>query len=148
MLPRHQRNTREGAARNISRHYDLSNELFALFLDETMTYSSAVFGPGDDLAAAQGRKYDAICELARVDVETHVLEIGTGWGGFAVHAARTRGCRVTTATISREQEQRARRRIAEAGLADRIDAVYRDYRELEGLYDRLVSIEMFEAVGE
>ena len=99
--PRHERNTLDGAVRNISHHYDLSNELFALFLDETMTYSCAVFEPGDSLERAQRRKFDAICDLAEIGPRHHVLEIGTGWGGMAIHAAARCGCRVTTATISR-----------------------------------------------
>jgi|tagenome__1003787_1003787.scaffolds.fasta_scaffold20893939_2 cyclopropane-fatty-acyl-phospholipid synthase len=146
--PRHEQNTTEGAARNVSRHYDLSNELFALFLDETMAYSCAVFGPGDDLAAAQRRKYDAICDLARISPGDHVLEIGTGWAGFAIHAAAMRGCRVTTATISRRQLELARARVAEAGLDDRVEVILRDYRQIAGTYECVVSIEMLEAVGE
>jgi cyclopropane-fatty-acyl-phospholipid synthase len=145
--PLHEANSRDGAVRNISRHYDLSNELFGLFLDETMTYSCAVWEPGDDLAAAQRRKYQAVAELARLKPGMHVLEIGTGWGGMAMHAAQL-GCTVTSATISRQQHDLAERRIAEAGLHDRIDVVLSDYRDLEGRYDAIVSIEMFEAVGE
>ncbi len=147
-LPAHEENTLSGAARNISRHYDLSNELFALFLDETMTYSCAVFEPGDTLETAQRRKYEALAELADVRPGHDVLEIGTGWGGMAMHLAATRGCRVTSATISQAQAALARERIAAAGLDDLIEVVLCDYREIEGTYDRIVSVEMFEAVGE
>ena len=147
-LPAHEENTLSGAARNISRHYDLSNELFALFLDETMTYSCAVFEPGDTLETAQRRKYEALAELADVRPGHDVLEIGTGWGGMAMHLAATRGCRVTSATISQAQAALARERIAAAGLDGLIEVVLCDYREIEGTYDRIVSVEMFEAVGE
>jgi cyclopropane-fatty-acyl-phospholipid synthase len=147
-LPAHERNTVAGAARNISRHYDLSNDMFALFLDRTMTYSAAVFEPGDTLEAAQIRKYDRLCGLVELAPSDHLLEIGTGWGAFAVHAASTYGCRVTTATISRAQADLARRRVAEAGLQDRVDVVLSDYREIGGRFSKIVSIEMLEAVGE
>lgn len=147
-LPTAERNTMSGAARNISRHYDLSNDLFALFLDETMTYSCAVFEPGDSLEQAQRRKLERMCELVDLRAADHLLEIGTGWGSLAIHAAATRGCRVTTATLSAAQLELAQQRIADAGLADRIDVVLRDYRELEGTYSNIISIEMFEAVGE
>jgi cyclopropane-fatty-acyl-phospholipid synthase len=147
-LPADEDNTPEGAARNIARHYDLSNELFALFLDETMTYSCAIFEPGDTLETAQRRKYEALAELADVGPGHHVLEIGTGWGGMAIHLATTRGCRVTSATISQAQAQLARERIATAGVGGLVEVVLRDYREIEGTYDRIVSVEMFEAVGE
>ncbi len=147
-LPSSERNTPQGAAANISRHYDLSNELFALFLDETMTYSCAVFERGDTLEQAQRRKYEALADMVGVEPGHHLLEIGAGWGGMAIHAATTRGCRVTTATISREQRDLARERIMASGLADRVEVVLCDYRDLAGSYDRIVSIEMFEAVGE
>jgi cyclopropane-fatty-acyl-phospholipid synthase len=147
-LPAEERNTVAGAARNIARHYDLSNDLFALFLDPTMTYSAAVFEPGDTLEAAQIRKYEALCRMAGLGPDDHVLEIGTGWGGFAVHAAAAHGCRVTTATISHAQASLARERVAAAGLSDRVDVVLRDYRGLRGRYAKIVSIEMLEAVGE
>jgi cyclopropane-fatty-acyl-phospholipid synthase len=146
--PHVDRNTVEGAARNIARHYDLSNELFALFLDPTMTYSAAEFAPGDTLERAQVRKYETLCRMIDIGPSDHVLEIGTGWGGFAIHAASTRGCHVTTATISEAQAALARERVAAAGLADRVDVVLRDYRELDGGYPKIVSIEMLEAVGE
>jgi cyclopropane-fatty-acyl-phospholipid synthase len=146
--PSAERNTIAGAFRNIARHYDLSNDLFALFLDPTLTYSAAVFEPGDTLEQAQTRKYETLCRLIDIGQADHVLEIGTGWGGFAIHAASTRGCRVTTATISPAQARLARERVAAAGLADRVDVVLRDYRELEGRHPKIVSIEMLEAVGE
>jgi len=136
-----------GARENISRHYDLSNELFAQFLDETMTYSSALFEPGDSLADAQRRKLDAILDLAEVGAGSRVLEIGTGWGSLAIRAAQ-RGATVTTVTISTEQQELARERIAAAGVADRVDVQLRDYRDADGRYDAAVSIEMIEAVGE
>jgi cyclopropane-fatty-acyl-phospholipid synthase len=147
-IPAEERNTVAGAARNIARHYDLSNDLFALFLDPTMTYSAAVFEPGDTLEAAQIRKYEALCRMAGLGPADDVLEIGTGWGGFAMHAASIHGCRVTTATISQAQASLARERVAAAGLSDRVEVVLRDYRALEGRYSRIVSIEMLEAVGE
>jgi cyclopropane-fatty-acyl-phospholipid synthase len=145
--PEHEENTPENSPGNIARHYDLSNELFESFLDETMTYSSAWFEDGDDLAAAQRRKIDGILDLARVRPGMHVLEIGSGWGGFALHAAAELGCRVTTITISKAQHDLATQRVRDAGLADRVSIELRDYRELSGTYDAIVSIEMLEAVG-
>jgi len=147
-LPADEENTPEGAARNIARHYDLSNDLFALFLDETMTYSCAIFEPGDTLETAQRRKYESLAQLADIAPGHRVLEIGTGWGGMAIHLATTRGCRVTSATISHAQASLARERIDAAGAGDLVEVVLRDYRELEGAFDRIVSVEMFEAVGE
>ena len=146
--PRAERNTIRGASGNIRRHYDLSNELFSLFLDETMTYSCAIFTPGDSLAEAQSRKYRAMADLAGVRPGDRVLEIGTGWGGMAIHLASVFGCRVTTVTVSEEQAMLARRRVALAGVGDLVDVRLCDYREVDGRYDRIVSIEMFEAVGE
>jgi cyclopropane-fatty-acyl-phospholipid synthase len=129
-------------------HYDLGNEFFRTFLDESMTYSSAYFvRPGMPLAEAQSAKYDRLCRALRLRPTDHVLEIGTGWGGFAIHATRAYGCRVTTITISREQHALATERVAAAGLADRIDVQLRDYRDAHGTYDKIVSIEMLEAVG-
>ena len=148
-LPSNEANTVHGARRNIARHYDLSNELFALFLDETMTYSSAVFEtPDQPLAEAQRTKYRRMAERAGLRSGQHVLEIGTGWGGFALYAAGELGCRVTTVTVSRAQHDLAVERIRLAGLADRVDVQLRDYREVQGRYDAIVSIEMLEAVGE
>ena len=145
--PREEANTVEGSRENIHRHYDLSNELFALFLDETMSYSSAWFAAGsDDLADAQRRKIDGILDLAGVRAGQHILEIGTGWGGLATRAAQ-RGARVTTLTISAEQARLAEQRLRRAGVADRVQVLLRDYREAQGSYDAVVSVEMIEAVG-
>ena len=141
-------NSRAAAHRNIADHYDLSNDFFALFLDPSMMYSCAMWTqPGLSLAAAQREKNDALCRKLRLAEGDHVLEIGTGWGGWALHAAATRGCRVTTVTLSREQCELARKRIFEAGLAERVRVELRDYRDIGGRYDKLVSIEMMEAIG-
>lgn len=140
-------NSVEGSRENIHRHYDLSNDLFALFLDDTMSYSAGWFADGsDDLVLAQQRKIDGILDMADVEAGMHVLEIGTGWGGLATRAAQ-RGARVTTLTISAEQKELAERRLAEAGVADRVQVLLRDYREARGSYDAVVSVEMIEAVG-
>ncbi|MFZ0185576.1 MAG: cyclopropane-fatty-acyl-phospholipid synthase family protein [Streptosporangiaceae bacterium] len=148
--------TRDGARRNIGRHYDLSSELFALFLDETMTYSSALFttqedgtllAAGHQLADGQRRKIDALLDRAGAGPGCQLLEVGTGWGELAIRAAR-RGASVVTVTISREQQALAARRVAEAGLADRIRVELRDYRDVEGTFDAICSCEMIEAVGE
>jgi cyclopropane-fatty-acyl-phospholipid synthase len=142
------RNTRAGSRANIAAHYDLGNDFYALFLDETMTYSCAVFErPQMTLAEAQTAKYDRLCRKLALSPEDHVLEIGTGWGGFAIHAAQVYGCRVTTTTISHEQSEHARERIQAAVLADRVEVLEADYRDLTGRYDKLVSIEMIEAIG-
>ena len=142
------RNTRGNARRNISAHYDLGNDFFGLWLDESLTYSSAVFATsGQSLADAQRNKYRLVAEGAAIGAGEHVLEIGTGWGGFAIYAARELGCRVTSITISREQHDLARARVRAAGLEDRIDVQLRDYRDITGTYDAVVSIEMLEAVG-
>jgi cyclopropane-fatty-acyl-phospholipid synthase len=147
-LTRVPRNTRMGARRNIAAHYDLGNELFALFLDETMTYSCGVFeGPETSLREAQESKLDLICRKLRLDPDDHLLEIGSGWGSLALHAAGNYGCRVTTATLSREQHELATARVRDAGLDDRVKVVLRDYRDLRGLHSKLASIEMIEAVG-
>ncbi|MEM8945059.1 MAG: cyclopropane-fatty-acyl-phospholipid synthase family protein [Planctomycetota bacterium] len=142
------RNNKSGSRRNIARHYDLSNELFAAFLDPTMTYSCGIF-PSDDatLEAASIEKYDRICQKLSLGENDRVVEIGCGWGGFAEHAAYNYGCRVTGITISREQLEFARERIDRAGLASRVELKLCDYRDLEGTFDKLVSIEMIEAVG-
>ncbi|HEX6780848.1 MAG TPA: cyclopropane-fatty-acyl-phospholipid synthase family protein [Solirubrobacterales bacterium] len=141
-------NTRTGARRNIAAHYDLGNDLFAAFLDERMMYSCAYF-PDDttSLEGAQLAKLDRICDRLRLGPDNHLLEIGTGWGGMAIHAARRSGCRVTTTTISLEQHELATERVREAGLEDQVTVLLQDYRDLEGRYDRLVSVEMIEAVG-
>ncbi|MFB7241480.1 SAM-dependent methyltransferase [Streptomyces populi] len=146
-----QRNTPTGARDNISHHYDLSNDLFALFLDDTLSYSSALFqsfpASWPLLAAAQHRKIDRLLDLAEVGPGTRLLEIGTGWGELAIRAA-ARGARVTTLTLSREQQALARERVSEAGLDGRVDIELCDYREATGTYDAVVSVEMVEAVGE
>jgi cyclopropane-fatty-acyl-phospholipid synthase len=141
------RNSRAGSRRNIHAHYDLGNAFYGAWLDGTMTYSSGL-EVGEDLEAAQYRKYAAIAAAADLSPHHHVLEIGCGWGGFAEYAARHIGCRVTALTISREQFDYATARIAAAGLSDRVTIKFCDYRDEAGTYDRVVSIEMFEAVGE
>ena len=144
--PANERQTRAQARDNVRRHYDLSNDLFASFLDETLSYSSALFEEGDDLATAQRRKIDAILDLAKVRPGCTVLEIGTGWGELAIQAAR-RGAQVTSITLSSEQRDLALRRVADAGLSDRVRILLCDYREVTGRYDSIVSVEMIEAVG-
>jgi cyclopropane-fatty-acyl-phospholipid synthase len=142
------RNTSSGSRRNIEAHYDLGNDFFSLFLDETKAYSCAVFPqPQSTLYEASVAKFDHICRKLALSADDHVLEIGSGWGGFAIHAARKYGCRVTTTTISRKQYDYTRQQVAVAGHADRITVLYEDYRVLKGSYDKLVSIEMIEAVG-
>lgn len=141
-------NTLDRAKRNIVAHYDLSNELYALFLDSTMMYSAALFEREDeDLEVAQLRKLDRLCRELDLRAGEHLVEIGSGWGGLAVHAARHHGVRVTTTTISRQQYAYAVERVRREGLEDRITVLERDYRFLEGTYDKLVSVEMIEAVG-
>lgn len=143
------RNTRLGSKRNIHAHYDLGNAFYETWLDRSMTYSSAIFDSGDnDLESAQRRKYQRIAEATGIKPEHRVLEIGCGWGGFAEYAAREIGCHVTGLTISQEQYDFARKRVQDAGLSDRVSIELRDYRDEVGSYDRIVSIEMFEAVGE
>jgi cyclopropane-fatty-acyl-phospholipid synthase len=146
------RNSRAGSARNIAAHYDLGNELYQLMLDDTMAYSCGIFPRADStLAEASTEKFDAACRKLDLRPGDHVLEIGTGWGGFAIHAAQRYGCRVTTTTISKQQHDFAVRKIAELGLSSRITVLLSDYRELKGElngeFDKLVSIEMVEAVG-
>ena len=142
------RNTRRGSRDNIAAHYDLGNEFFRTFLDDNLMYSSAIFAtPDETLEAASARKLERICRKLALSASDRVIEIGSGWGGFALHAARNHGCRVTTATISREQYELARERVHVAGLSDRVDVVLEDYRDLSGRYDKLVSIEMVEAIG-
>jgi cyclopropane-fatty-acyl-phospholipid synthase len=144
-----QSNTKRQARRNISYHYDLGNDFYGLWLDETMTYSSALFDQGQQsLEAAQRRKYEALVDQMGAKPGDHVLEIGCGWGGFAEYAARERGLKVTGLTISKEQLAFARERIARAGLEDRVALKLQDYRDETGAYDGVASIEMFEAVGE
>jgi len=140
--------TRAIARRNISEHYDLSNDFFSLFLDPSMMYSAARWSrPGMTLEEAQGEKNERLCQLLRLSPDDHVLEIGTGWGGWAVHAAKTHGCRVTTVTLSRQQFDYATQRVARAGLADRVSVDLKDFRDIGGVYDKVVSIEMLEAIG-
>jgi cyclopropane-fatty-acyl-phospholipid synthase len=142
-------NTRSGSRRNISAHYDLGNAFYREWLDGTMTYSSALYSTGaNDLESAQNAKYRALARDIGIKPGDHVLEIGCGWGGFAEFAAREMGCRVTGLTISREQFDFARQRVAAAGLAERVEIKFQDYRDETGTYDRIASIEMFEAVGE
>ena len=142
------RNTRFGSRKNIRAHYDLGNDFYSLFLDETMTYSCGIFDRDDStLKDASLAKYDRICRKLRLGPDDHVLEIGTGWGGFAVYAASNYGCRITTTTISKAQYETTEQRIERAGLKDRVELLLEDYRDIEGTYDKLVSIEMIEAVG-
>ena len=145
--PKSERNTKVGARSNIQRHYDLSNDLFALFLDETMTYSCGRFAsPDESLADAQRRKIDTLLDATGVVLGSHVLEIGTGWGALAIRAAQ-RGATVTTLTLSDEQAVIARERAQRAGVSGRVDVQVRDYRDVDGRYDAIVSVEMIEAVG-
>jgi cyclopropane-fatty-acyl-phospholipid synthase len=142
------RNTRAQARRNIAVHYDLGNDFYRLFLDPTMSYSSCVFpAPGSTLEDAALHKLDLVCRKLALGPDDHLLEIGPGWGGLALHAAANYGCRVTTTTISARQREFATRRVSEAGLAGRVSVLGEDYRELRGSFDKLVSIEMIEAVG-
>ena len=147
-FPREEDNDHVGARRNIARHYDLSNDLFAAFLDESMTYSSGLFDDLDEtLSSAQERKVERLLDVTHVGTGTRVLEIGTGWGELALRAAR-RGAHVTTLTLSAEQAALARRRVQAAGVADRVDIRIQDYRDVGGHFDAVLSVEMIEAVGE
>ena len=142
------KNSKAGSARNIAAHYDLGNSLYELMLDETMMYSCAIFPRADSsLHEAQIAKLDAICQKLALSPRDHLVEIGTGWGGLAIHAATNYGCRVTTTTISKEQHDYAKAKIERLGLGNRITLLFQDYRDLQGTYDKLVSIEMIEAVG-
>jgi cyclopropane-fatty-acyl-phospholipid synthase len=142
------RNSRHGSARNIAAHYDLGNDLYRLMLDDTMAYSCGIFLREDaTLHEASIAKFDAVCRKLALTGSDHLVEIGTGWGGLAIHAAEQYGCRVTTTTISREQHDFAKEKIAARGLSDRITLLFEDYRDLKGQFDKLVSIEMIEAVG-
>jgi cyclopropane-fatty-acyl-phospholipid synthase len=141
-------NTTEGSRKNIAAHYDLGNDMFALFLDPTMMYSSAIFNDHTPtLQAASEFKLKTICDKLDLQPTDHVVEIGTGWGGFAIYAATHYGCKVTTTTISKQQLELAKSRVQAAGLEDKITLLLEDYRHLDGQYDKLVSIEMVEAVG-
>ncbi len=142
------RNNRTGSRKNIAAHYDLSNDFFQCFLDPTMMYSSAIYPTHDaTLEQASLHKLDTLCRKLQLSSADHLIEIGTGWGGLAIHAAAHYGCKVTTTTISKEQFELATARVAAAGLSDRISVLFEDYRDLTGSYDKLVSIEMIEAVG-
>ena len=142
------RNSQQGSRKNIAAHYDLGNELFALFLDQHSMYSSATFyHPDLSLEDASTAKLERICQKLHLQPDDHILEIGTGWGGFAIYAAKNYGCHITTTTISKEQYQAAQQRVIDAGVADRVTILMEDYRDLQGRYDKLVSIEMIEAVG-
>lgn len=141
-------NSRKGSRKNISAHYDLGNDFFELWLDSRMQYSAGIFEqPDADLDAAQVAKLERICQKLQLKESDHLLEIGTGWGGLAVYAAKNYGCRVTTTTISEQQFAYARKRVVEEGLDDRVTLLMQDYRDLSGRFDKLVSVEMFEAVG-
>jgi len=149
-LVRHRRtaNTEAGSARNVYAHYDLGNAFYRLFLDEeTLGYSCGIWNSATTLAASQHAKHERLCDWLELSPSDHLLEIGCGWGGMAIHAARTRGCRVTALTISREQYDLARERVAAAGLSDRVTIELRDYRAITGRFDKVVSIEMLEQVG-
>jgi cyclopropane-fatty-acyl-phospholipid synthase len=142
-------NSKRMSRRNIEEHYDLGNDFYRLWLDPTMTYSSARFtAPDQTLESAQSAKYEALCQKLKLTASDHVLEIGCGWGGFALHAATHHGCRVTGVTISPAQHAEATRRVREAGLEDRVDIRLQDYRDITGQFDKIVSIEMLEAVGD
>jgi cyclopropane-fatty-acyl-phospholipid synthase len=143
------KNSKTGSKRNISEHYDLSNDFFSLFLDSSMTYSSAHFShENESLEDAQREKYDRLYRKLKLKPTDHLLEIGSGWGGFAVHAVKNYGCRVTTVTISREQYEYAKERFKREGVEDRIEIRLQDYRDVTGEFDKIVSIEMLEAVGD
>jgi cyclopropane-fatty-acyl-phospholipid synthase len=142
------RNTRKGSRKNIAAHYDLGNDFYSIWLDPTMMYSSAYFDrPDTPLEEAAIEKLDRICRKLELSQNDSVMEIGTGWGGFAIHAATHYGCHVTTTTISQQQHDFASKAIADAGLQDKITLLLQDYRDLVGSFDKLVSIEMIEAVG-
>ena len=142
------RNSKRASRRHIAAHYDLGNDLFGLYLDESMMYSSAIFpNPEATLAEAQQNRLERICQALELGPDDHLLEIGTGWGGMATYAAANYGCRVTSTTISTEQREGALRRIRDAGVEDRVTVLLEDYRDLRGTYDKLVSLEMIEAVG-
>lgn len=142
------KNSLDGSKKNIAEHYDLSNEFFSLFLDKTMTYSSAYYSKPDlALEKAQYEKYDSLCQSLKLNANDHLLEIGTGWGGFAIYAAKTYGCKITSVTISQQQYDFATTRIKNENLSERIDVQLKDYRLIEGQFDKVVSIEMIEAVG-
>ena len=141
------RNTKQGSKKNIAAHYDLGNSFFKLFLDQRMMYSSALYQTGDDLNSASQRKLKRICDKLQITNKDHVIEIGSGWGGFACYAAKTTGCKITTVTISQEQYNEAVKQVKQQKLEHLVSVKLQDYREIKGTYDKLVSIEMIEAVG-
>jgi cyclopropane-fatty-acyl-phospholipid synthase len=142
------RNTKRGSQKNIAAHYDLGNDFFELFLDETRMYSCGLFlRPDSSLFEASTAKNERICQKLNLKPSDHLLEIGTGWGGFAIHAAKKYGCRITTTTISHKQFEFTKKRVSDAGLSERVTVLMQDYRDLRGQFDKLVSIEMIEAVG-
>lgn len=142
-------NTVETSRRNIAEHYDLGNEFYSLWLDQTMTYSCAKFeNPDAAFEEAQTAKYDALCQKLKITADDHILEIGCGWGGFGCHAAKKYGCKVTGVTISEAQAEYARKRVKDAGLENKFEILIKDYRHIEGKFDKIVSIEMIEAVGD
>ena len=142
-------NSKKGSKRNISAHYDLGNEFYRLWLDRSMTYSSALYRRNtNSLEAAQNEKYRSLVKRTGIGENDHVLEIGCGWGGFAEYVAKNTGARVTGLTISREQLEYARERIFNAGLNEKVELKFQDYRDETGIYAKIASIEMFEAVGE
>lgn len=142
------RNTRAGSQWNIYAHYDLGNDFYSLFLDKTMTYSCGIFSNKNrTLEQASTEKYDRLCRKLQLKSEDHVIEVGGGWGGFAIHAAKNYGCKVTSTTISRQQYDWALKRVQECGLSEQVKIILKDYRDIKGVYDKLVSIEMIEAVG-
>ncbi|SHH77690.1 SAM-dependent methyltransferase [Ferrimonas marina] len=141
-------NSRSNARKNIAAHYDLSNDFYRLFLDDSMLYSSALWQEAQSLEQAQQDKMERLCQQLDLSADDHLLEIGTGWGALAIHAAQRYGCRVTTTTLSQAQYDEARKRIDQAGLQDQITLLLKDYRDLTGQYDKIVSVEMIEAVGE
>ena len=148
LLHKLRRNSISGARRNIAAHYDLSNELFAIFLDQRLMYSSAIYqSESDSIDRAQEYKLQQICKKLKLQASDHLIEIGSGWGGMAIYAAKNYGCKVTTITISKEQCSYAKKLVAEHGLSDQVEVLLKDYRELNGQFDKLVSIEMIEAVG-
>lgn len=148
LFHRFNRNTKTGSRKNIAAHYDLGNDFFSLFLDQTMMYSSAIYPmPDSTLLDASLYKLQRVCEKLQLSADDHLLEIGTGWGGMAIYAAQHYGCRVTTTTISREQRDYTLAKVAAAGLGDRVNVLFDDYRDLRGQFTKLVSIEMIEAVG-
>lgn len=140
-------NTKKGSGRNIKNHYDVSNDFYQLWLDETMTYSAAKFTNGQSLGEAQINKYESICQKLELKESDSVLEIGSGWGGFSIHAAKKYGCNITTVTISEEQYKYTKEKIKKENLSNKIEVRLQDYRDIKGSFNKIVSIEMMEALG-